>query len=134
MEEQIIKENENNFRRDGIGTFAWAFVLLWAGVVFLFENLGYLDKFNIPIRGIPEGFQAMSAWTLVLLGAGLIFLISAILHAIIPGNRRHITGHMVLAAVALGLSLGQVYSWTLIGPFVLIAIGISFLLKGIVNK
>ena len=48
MEEHTVKCHENS-RRDDIGTFAWAFVLLWAGVVFLAENLGYLERLNIPI-------------------------------------------------------------------------------------
>ena len=135
MNDQVKNNIRENFhQRDEIGTFAWALVLIWGGFVFLAENLGYLSRWKFPIPGLPANYHFFSAWPIVLLGVGLIFLVSAILHVIIPGNRRHITGHLILAAVALGMGLGQIFSWSLIGPFILIALGFSFLLRGILDR
>jgi hypothetical protein len=135
MSEQVKINTKDNFhQRDEIGTFAWALVLIWGGVVFLAENLGFLSSWKFPIPGLPENYHFFSAWPIVFLGAGLIFLVSAILQIIIPGHRRHFTGHLVLAAVGFGVGLGQIFSWSLIGPFVLIALGLSFLLRGIIDR
>lgn len=130
--EQVVIERHKG--RNDISTFAWAFVLLWAGFIFLAENLGYLQRWITSIRGLPERAYAFSAWPVVFLGAGVIFLIEAILRIILPGERKHFTGSLIMAAVGIGVGLGQMYSWSLIGPFVLIAIGISFLLRAVFSR
>ena len=135
MEENIQQRIEEKYHgRNEIETFAWAFVLLWAGLVFLADNLDYLSRWKLLMPGLPEGFQFLSAWPIFLIGAGAIFLISALLSVILPGKKHHITGLFIMAAVGLGLGLGQIYSWSLIGPFILIAIGLSFLLRGLFNR
>lgn len=135
MEENIQhKTHEKYHGRSEVETFAWAFVLLWAGFVFLADNLGYLTRWKSLLPALPEGFRYLSAWPIVMIGAGVIFLISALLITILPGKKHHLTGQFILAAVALGIGLGQLYSWSLIGPFVLIAIGLSFLLRGLFNR
>ena len=49
MNEQVKINTKDNFhQRDEIGTFAWALVLIWGGVVFLAENLGLLEPLEIP--------------------------------------------------------------------------------------
>jgi len=41
MDEQVkINSKESYHQRDEIGTFAWALVLIWGGVVFLAERDG----------------------------------------------------------------------------------------------
>jgi hypothetical protein len=138
----MAEMHENNERiiinkhKDGneISNFAWAFVLLWAGLVFLAENLGYLHRWISTLPGLPASAYGIQAWSIVFLGAGLIFFIEAIVQIFIPGQRKHFTGPLIMAAVGMGLGLGQVFSWSLVGPFILIAIGISFLLRGTVSR
>jgi hypothetical protein len=52
-EEKYEKEDEKNREkrdRDPLSTLAWALILIWAGVVFLASNLGWLDQlvFDFP--------------------------------------------------------------------------------------
>ncbi len=135
-----MRENEVNMvnsKRKGendISNFAWAFVLVWAGSVFLVDNLGYLHRWISSIPGLPVRAYDLPVWSIVFLGAGLIFFIEAIIQVFIPGKGKHFTAPLILAAVGMGVGLGQIFSWSLIGPFILIAIGISFLLRGFVSR
>lgn len=108
--------------------------MLWAGLTYLAENLGYLQRWISSIPGLPEKAYEMTAFSVVFLGAGVIFFIEAILHIILPGQGRHFTGSIVLAAIGIGVGLGDMFSWSLVGPIVLIAIGLSFLLRGLISR
>ena len=120
--------------RNDISTVAWAFVLLWAGLTYLAENLGYLQRWISSIPGLPEKAYDMTAFSVVFLGAGVIFFIEAILRIVLPGQGNGFTGTIILAAVGIGVGLGNIISWSLVGPIILIAIGLSFLLRGLVSR
>jgi hypothetical protein len=43
-------------------------------------------------------------------------------------------GTLVFAAILLGVGLGEIVSWDLIGPLILIAIGVSVLFRGFFRR
>ena len=48
------KEYEEKYRRDPLGTIVWAVILIWAGVVFMANNLGYLGIFQPVLDIFPH--------------------------------------------------------------------------------
>ena len=123
------KSYEEKYRRDPLGTMIWAAILIWAGVVLLASNLGFLDRLNIRFSrlDIPFEFPFADAWGLIFLGAGLILLIEVTIRLVIPTYRRPVMGTVILAIVFFGIGLGN---WDLIWPFIIIAIGLSLILRG----
>lgn len=126
------KSYEEKYRRDPLGTLVWAVILIWAGVVWLANNFELLDRFKIPSSGMPRHFPfAQEAWSIFLLGVGVILLIEIVIRLTVPNYRRPILGTFILAMVFFGLGLG---SWALIWPIVLIIIGATILLRGMLRK
>jgi hypothetical protein len=124
-------EGKGHPGRDMISSFAWAAILIWAGCVFLANNLGYLNGLRVN-TGFVTGVQFIDfgIWPLVFTGAGVILIIEAIIRLAIPSYRHSVTGSFILGAVFLGIGLGQVFSWNLVWPFLLIAVGLIFLTRG----
>ena len=126
------KSYEEKYRRDPLGTLVWAIILIWAGVVWLANNFGYLDRFRNLFSDLPFDFPfAREVWALFFLGAGVILLIEVLIRLTVPDYRRPVLGTFILAVVFFGIGLG---SWQLIWPLVLIVIGLSILLRGMFRK
>ena len=127
------KTYEEKYRRDPLGTLIWAVILIWAGVVWLANNFGYLERIRIPFG--PDWDWDMpftsDVWALFFAGAGVILLIEVLIRLTVPDYRRPIMGTFVLAVVFFGIGLG---SWELIWPLVLIVVGASILLRGVFRK
>jgi hypothetical protein len=119
------------YERDRISAITWAFILIWAGLVFLATNTGYLDRFSFALPGLPDGLRSLSTWSLIFLGAGVILLLEVVARLILPQTRKHFGGSLILAVVFIGIGMGQYFSWAVIGPIILIALGLTFLLKGV---
>jgi hypothetical protein len=133
-EKREEKTAEEKWRRDPLGAIVWAAILIWAGLVFLADNLGYLDT----LRGLPgpgpDWFIGSGAWSLVLLGAGVIILGEVVVRLLVPAYRRPVTGSIIFAVILIGLGLGNLTNWNLVWPLVLIGLGISFLLRGFIRR
>jgi len=119
------------YERDRISAITWAFILIWAGLVFLGSNTGFVDRFSFALPGLPDGLRTLSTWSLIFLGAGIILLLEVFARLIFPQTRKHFGGSLLLAVVFIGISMGQYFSWAVIGPIILIALGLTFLLKGV---
>ena len=66
-----------------------------------------------------------------MLGAGVILLAEVAARLLIPDFHRRVGGSLIVAAVFIGVGLGNFFGWDLIWPFILIAIGVSVLLGGV---
>lgn len=130
------KAPEEKWRRDPLGSVIWALILIWAGVVWLLDNLNQLD--NLKNRLTPPGLEwlpmGVGVWGLILTGAGMLLLVEVLIRSLVPAYRRPVIGTIILAFVFLGLGLGNLVSWGLIWPVILIAIGLSIILRGLTAR
>jgi len=137
LQKQEEKSMDEKWRRDPLGSVVWALILIWAGVVFLANNLGLLDAFNDFFARLgleaaefpfPVPFMSLNAWSLVFLGAGVLLLAEVVIRLLFPAYRRPVVGTAIMAVIALGLGLG---SWGLIWPLILIIVGLGIVLGGL---
>jgi hypothetical protein len=126
------KTYEEKYRRDPLGTLIWAFILIWAGLVWLANNFGLLESIRIRMRDLPfEPPFRTEVWSIFFLGAGVILLIEILIRLTVPEYRRSVMGTFILAVVFFGLGIGN---WGLIWPIILIIIGASILLRGLLRR
>jgi len=138
-EKEVNKHDEKVEERDVLNTIVWAFILIWAGLVFLASNLGWFEKLNLSVnsnwvfRSIQD-FSEFGVWNLIALGAGVIVLLEVLVRLLVPSFRRHIGGALIGAAVLITIGLGGWYSWGYLWPLILIAVGINVLITGLKRK
>jgi hypothetical protein len=137
-EEKYEKEDEKReekTNRDPLSSIAWALILIWAGLVFLAQNLGWLDQIEfqaVEIEGIT--LTGISTWAVIMIGAGVIVFFEAIIRTFVPAYRSSTGGNFFLAAIFLGIGLGSIFGWTLVWPFILIAMGLSALASALIQR
>lgn len=107
---------DEKWRNDPVNAAVWAMVLIWAGLVWLFDNLNLI------------GFGDFASWSVILVGAGLIVFLGVVVRLAIPAYRRPVLGSAILGLILIALGLGNLFSWEIILPLVLIGIGIAGLL------
>lgn len=118
-EEKEEKSWDEKWRRDPLNAVVWAAILIWAGLVLLGSNLGLLAR-----------FEAVEAWALIFLGAGLIVLLEVVVRLLVPDYRRPVGGSLIFAIILVAIGLGDLVGWELVGPLVLIMIGVSIVVRG----
>lgn len=137
-EEKYEKEDEKHeekFNRDPLSSIAWALILIWAGLVFLAQNLGWLDQIQfqqLEIEGIA--LTGMNIWAIIMIGAGVIVFFEAIIRTFVPAYRSSTGGNFFLAAIFLGIGLGSIFGWSVVWPFILIAMGLSALASALIQR
>jgi len=114
---------DEKWRRDPVDAAMWAVILIWAGIMLLGSSMGWFDR-----------FETLPAWSIGFLGAGVIVLLAALFRLLVPAYRRPIAGNLIFAAILIGIGLGEVIGWVVIGPIVLIGIGAGILLTGIFRR
>lgn len=126
-----VKHND-----DTVGSIAWAFILIWAGFIFLAENMGWLANITLPLTALPEGWEitGLGTWTLILLGAGVITLLAGIVKMFLPRQRHVMSGTFFFAALFLGFGFANIYGWANVWPIVLIAMGLTALAGALVRS
>ncbi|MGD2157166.1 MAG: hypothetical protein PVG14_16915 [Anaerolineales bacterium] len=130
------KSWEEKYRRDPVGTLIWAVIFIWAGLVLLANNLGLIDRLVSPLAertgyDFLEGFEV---WSIILIGAGVLFLIEILVRLLIPEYRRPVVGTLIFAVILIGIGLGDLWSWNLVWPLILIVLGGSIILRGLIRK
>ena len=133
------KSWEEKSRRDPISSIVWAVILVWAGLVLLANNLGYLDIGGFPRVPSDNDFPgqflaAISLWNLILLGAGVIVLLGVVARLALPEYRRPAGGELFIAIFLIGIGLGNMFSWDIVWPMILIGLGIVVLMRGYMRR
>jgi hypothetical protein len=114
---------DEKFRRDPLAATGWALVLIWAGLVLLAENLGYLSR-----------IAPFETWNLILIGAGVIVLLGAAVRYMVPAYRRPVGGSVILGIILLAVGLGETMRTGVVWAAALILIGVFMLLRAMVRK
>ena len=116
---------DEKWRRDPVEAAVWAFALIWFGLVWLLSNTtNYFRLFG----------EKAEWWSIGFIGAGVIILLGVLLRLLRPAYRRPVTGSLILGMVFVGIGLGQLWDWFIIGPLVLMAIGIGLLVTGVFRR
>lgn len=134
FEENFEKEGKRH-NGDSLSALAWALILIWAGMVFLASNMGWLNQIQAQ-QFLPEELQfiGLSTWSVIFLGAGGIVFLEAMIRTLAPAYRSSSSGNFFLAAILLGVGLGGIFGWRLVWPFVLIAMGLSALANALIQQ
>ena len=115
---------DEKWRRDPLNAAWWALVLIWAGLVLIADNMGMLG--NLGIGG--------KAWAIGFLGAGILALLFVVIRLLVPAYRRPVTGNIIFGFILLGIGLGELTRWDVVGALILIAIGVSILLSRFIQS
>ena len=115
-------------RNDPLGTITWAVILVWAGLVLLAANLGWLGQIGRSIPGLP--LAQVGAWSVIFAGAGVILLIEVVIRLLLPAYRRPVGGSIFLGLIFIGIGLGDIWGWNVVWPLILIGLGLTILLRG----
>ena len=115
---------DEKWRRDPLNAVWWALILIWAGLVLIADNAGMLDNLGFGGQG----------WALGFLGAGILALLLVLIRLFVPAYRRPVTGSIIFGFILLGIGLGELTRWDVVGALVLIAIGVSILLSRLIQQ
>lgn len=117
------KNWDEKWRRDPLNAAVWALILIWGGLVLLASNIGILNEVSL-----------LTAWPIFFVGAGGILLLEVAFRLLVPAYRGPVWGTLILGLVFLAIGLGELISTNLIWALVLIALGVSFLVRGLMRK
>ncbi len=114
-EEKLVEEWCGN--SDKLSSFVWAALFLWAGIVLLAANIGWIDllPFQVPELG----------WAVFFFGAGVIVLTEIVIRLTVPEYHKPELISVIAVIFFFGLALGE---WSFTWPLILVAIGISILI------
>ena len=138
--EKEVQKHEEKRQDDLVSSVVGAAFLIWLGVVLLAGNVGFLSTFTdilarLPIRSydisFPIPFVSMRTVQVFLIGGGLILLAEIVIRLLVPVYRRHVLGTIIGAIAMLSIGLGY---WQIVGPLILVAVGVTVLLKGFIRK
>ena len=130
-EKQDEKENEKQqekgqsldekYKRNPLGILSLAFIIIWLGISLLLMNTGVIED--------DKGW-AVFAW-----GGAVIIFTEAFLRLAVPKWRRSVMGSFIWGAVWAGVGFGLWFDeWEVIGPIVVIAIGVALLLGRLIPR
>jgi hypothetical protein len=130
------KNVEEKWRRDPITAIIWAILLIYAGVILLADNLGYLDTWmaNLAAATNLSFLGDLEVWSVIMLGAGLILLVEVLIRLLIPEYRRGVGGTIIFAFILISVSLGNQIGWTIVLPLILIGAGLAILVRGLFSR
>lgn len=125
---------DEKWRRDPLSAVIWALIFIYAGVVLLAANLGWLENIlidRIEIEGLESISDVISAWPLVFIGAGVLLLIEVLIRLLVPAYRKPVMGTLIFALILIGIGLGDLIDWSIIWAVILIIIGLSIIFRGL---
>jgi hypothetical protein len=123
QEEKEEKERDEKARNDPLSAVIWAAILIWAGLVFLADNLGIISRLG-----------NLDAWGFVFIGAGVLVLLEAVVRVMVPTYSRPVTGTIIFGAILLAIGLGSLIGEGIAWPLVLIVVGVAMLLGSLLRR
>lgn len=128
------ENNDKNNNHDRLSSLTWALIFIWAGLVFLANNLGLLDQlraqeFQIGTIIIDE----VRSWSVIFLGVGVIVFIEALMRTF-SSTYHSSSGNFFLAAIFIGIGLSGFIGWQIVWPFILIGLGLASLASAIMQQ
>lgn len=115
---------DEKWRSDPLNAVWWALMLIWAGLVLIADNIGMLDNLGFGGQG----------WALGFLGAGIFALLLVLIRLFVPAYRRPVTGSIIIGFILVGIGLGELWKWDIVGALILIAIGVSIFLSRLIQR
>ncbi len=129
---EIEFHHQHSEENDALSTAVWAFILIWAGLVFLASNLNWFSRLGFEISSSwAWNFTYFGVWNLIALGTGAILLVEAAVRLAVPELRHHMGGALIGGIVLIGVGLGGWFNWSYLWPLILIALGINVLITGL---
>ena len=118
-------------RSEIMDSITWALILIWAGVVMLADNLGYLElylkRLSLRLADVPWHLPVSDeVWTVFFIGLGIILLFGVIIRLLVPNFRHDLLGNAILSIVAFSVAFGRA---DIIWPMILIALGVSIIVR-----
>ena len=135
-EKQEEKSPDEKWRNDPLGALVFACALIWAGIVFLLENMGTLDRWVAQVTE-STGWTFLAdhdPWQYIALGAGLLVIVEIVIRLLVPAYRRSVLGSAISAIVLIGLGLGGWVNWNILWPLIIILLGLSIIFRGVFKK
>ena len=115
---------DEKYHHNPLGFVRLALIIIWLGVSLLLQNINAF--------GIENNDRG---WGVFFWGAGVIIIAEALARLGVPQWRHRITGSLIWGAVAIGVGFGLWYgNWNIIGPIVVIAVGVGILLARILPR
>lgn len=135
VHEKEEEKRDEKSHQDPLSSLVWALILIWAGLVFLGENLGILDAIVAdPIQLGEITISQVGTWSMIFLGAGVLVFVEGLIRTFVPAFRSSTGGDFFLAAIFLGIGLGGLIGYSLVWPFILIAMGLATLASALIRK
>jgi hypothetical protein len=133
--EKEDEKHEEKSHNDPLSSLVWALILIWAGLVFLGENLGLLDVVVAdPIQIGEITINQIGTWSMIFLGAGVLIFLEGVVRTFVPAYRSSTGSDFFLAAIFLGIGLGGLIGYSLVWPFILIAMGLATLASAMIRR
>ena len=116
---------DEKWERDRLRMISIAAIFIWGGLV-AFASM--LHLFNYSWEG--------HGWAVFLLGTGVILIGKVIIRVLIPEYRRAIGGSLIIGFILLAVGISDLtgWSWDYIWPIILVAIGLTILLRGALRR
>ncbi len=121
-DEKEEKERGEKLRNDPLSAVIWALILIWAGLVFLAQNVW------------PGVFSGWEPWSLVAIGAGVIVLLEALVRTLRPEYRRPIGGTVIFGVILIAVGLGDLPGWDAYWPVLLIVAGVGLVVATFLRR
>lgn len=110
---------DEKYHRDPLGFVGWVVLLIWLGVNLLLQNL------DVGVFAEGDGKE----WAVFFWGGAVIILTQVLIKLAVPRWRISPVGSFVWGAIWAGVGFGLWYDrWAVIGPIIIIAVGVAILL------
>lgn len=121
--DDMTTEQEGKEASRHLEAIYWGGVIIWAGLIFGADSLGYLPQIG-----------GADAWSWVFLGAGLYALLLALFRLNFPDYQNPTTSDYVWAGILLILGLGGFFSFNIAWPLILVLVGVAILGKTLLRR